>query len=326
MKAIVIEQSGGPEVLAYRDAEVGEPAAGQVRVCIEAAGVNYIDTYHRSGLYPLAMPFTPGVEGAGVIDAVGDGVEGLAVGDRVVYVMTPGSYAEQALVPADKLAVIPDGIGTEVAGAVFLQGLTAHYLTHSTYPLSSQATCLVLAAAGGVGLLLTQIARRRGARVIGCVSSDVKAELARRAGCDEVIRYDQPHSKEVDFKDEVMRLTDGRGVQVAYDSVAAATWRQSLGCLAPRGYLVLYGNASGPVTSFDPRLLNEGSCFLTRPTLAHYILDEGELQARAGDLFGWIAAGELDVRIHKRYPLRDAAQAHRDLQSRATSGKLLLIP
>ena len=321
MKAIVIEQSGGPEVLAYRDAEAGEPAAGQVRVRIEAAGVNYIDTYHRSGLYPLAMPFTPGVEGAGVVDAVGDGVEGLAAGDRVVYVMTPGSYAEQALVPADKLAVIPDGISTEVAGAAFLQGLTAHYLTCSTYPLSSQATCLVLAAAGGVGLLLSQIAKRRGARVIGCVSSDVKAELARRAGCDEVIRYDQ-----VDFKDEVMRLTGGRGVQVAYDSVAAATYRQSLGCLAPRGYLVLYGNASGPVTSFDPRLLNEGSCFLTRPTLAHYILDEGELQARADDLFGWIAAGELDVRIHKRYPLRDAAQAHRDLQSRATSGKLLLIP
>ena len=321
MKAIVIEQSGGPEVLAYRDAEAGEPAAGQVRVRIEAAGVNYIDTYHRSGLYPLAMPFTPGVEGAGVVDAVGDGVEGLAAGDRVVYVMTPGSYAEQALVPADKVARIPDGIGTEVAGAAFLQGLTAHYLAYSTYPLSSQATCLVLAAAGGVGLLLSQIAKRRGARVIGCVSSDVKAELARRAGCDEVIRYDQ-----VDFKDEVMRLTGGRGVQVAYDSVAAATYRQSLGCLAPRGYLVLYGNASGPVTSFDPRLLNEGSCFLTRPTLAHYILDEGELQARADDLFGWIAAGELDVRIHKRYPLRDAAQAHRDLQSRATSGKLLLIP
>ena len=321
MKAIVIEQSGGPEVLAYRDAEAGEPAAGQVRVRIEAAGVNYIDTYHRSGLYPLAMPFTPGVEGAGVVDAVGDGVEGLATGDRVVYVMTPGSYAEQALVPADKVARIPDGIGTEVAGAAFLQGLTAHYLAYSTYPLSSQATCLVLAAAGGVGLLLSQIARRRGARVIGCVSSDAKAELARQAGCGEVIRYDQ-----VDFKDEVMRLTGGRGVQVAYDSVGAATYRQSLGCLAPRGYLVLYGNASGPVTSLDPRLLNEGSFFLTRPTLAHYILDEGELQARADDLFGWIAAGELDVRIHKRYPLRDAAQAHRDLQSRATSGKLLLIP
>ena len=321
MKAIVIEQSGGPEVLAYRDAEAGEPAAGQVRVCIEAAGVNYIDTYQRSGLYPMAMPFTPGVEGAGVVDAVGDGVEGLAAGDRVVYVMTPGSYAEQALVPADKVARIPDGIGTEVAGAAFLQGLTAHYLAYSTYPLSSQATCLVLAAAGGVGLLLSQIARRRGARVIGCVSTDAKAELARHAGCDEVIRYDQ-----VDFKDEVMRLTDGRGVQVAYDSVGAATYRQSLGCLAPRGYLVLYGNASGPVTSLDPRLLNEGSFFLTRPTLAHYILDEGELQARADDLFGWIAAGELDVRIHQRYPLRDAAQAHRDLQSRATSGKLLLIP
>ena len=321
MKAIVIEQSGGPEVLAYRDAEAGEPAAGQVRVCIEAAGVNYIDTYQRSGLYPMAMPFTPGVEGAGVVDAVGDGVEGLATGDRVVYVMTPGSYAEQALVPVDNLARIPDRIGTEVAGAAFLQGLTAHYLAYSTYPLSSQATCLVLAAAGGVGLLLSQIARRRGARVIGCVSSDAKAELARQAGCGEVIRYDQ-----VDFKDEVMRLTDGRGVQVAYDSVGAATYRQSLGCLAPRGYLVLYGNASGPVTSLDPRLLNEGSFFLTRPTLAHYILDEGELQARADDLFGWIAAGELDVRIHQRYPLRDAAQAHRDLQSRATSGKLLLIP
>ena len=321
MKAIVIEQSGGPEVLAYRDADAGEPAAGQVRVCIEAAGVNYIDTYQRSGLYPMAMPFTPGVEGAGVVDAVGDGVEGLATGDRVVYVMTPGSYAEQALVPVDNLARIPDRIGTEVAGAAFLQGLTAHYLAYSTYPLSSQATCLVLAAAGGVGLLLSQIARRRGARVIGCVSSDAKAELARQAGCGEVIRYDQ-----VDFKDEVMRLTDGRGVQVAYDSVGAATYRQSLGCLAPRGYLVLYGNASGPVTSLDPRLLNEGSFFLTRPTLAHYILDEGELQARADDLFGWIAAGELDVRIHQRYPLRDAAQAHRDLQSRATSGKLLLIP
>ena len=321
MKAIVIEQSGGPEVLAYRDADAGEPAAGQVRVCIEAAGVNYIDTYQRSGLYPMAMPFTPGVEGAGVVDAVGDGVEGLATGDRVVYVMTPGSYAEQALVPVDNLARIPDRIGTEVAGAAFLQGLTAHYLAYSTYPLSSQATCLVLAAAGGVGLLLSQIAKRRGARVIGCVSSDAKAELARQAGCGEVIRYDQ-----VDFKDEVMRLTGGRGVQVAYDSVGAATYRQSLGCLAPRGYLVLYGNASGPVTSLDPRLLNEGSFFLTRPTLAHYILDEGELQARADDLFGWIAAGELDVRIHKRYPLRDAAQAHRDLQSRATSGKLLLIP
>ena len=321
MKAIVIEQSGGPEVLAYRDAEAGEPAAGQVRVRIEAAGVNYIDTYQRSGLYPMPMPFTPGVEGAGVVDAVGDGVEGLAAGDRVVYVMTPGSYAELALVPANHLVTIPEGITTELAGAVFLQGLTAHYLSHSTYPLSSSSTCLVLAAAGGVGLLLSQIARRRGARVIGCVSSDAKAELARRAGCHEVIRYDQ-----VDFKDEVMRLTDGRGVQVAYDSVAAATWQQSLGSLAPRGYLVLYGNASGPVTSLDPRVLNEGSYFVTRPTLTHYVQEEGELRSRADDLFGWMAAGELDVRVHKRYPLRDAAQAHRDIQSRATSGKLLIIP
>lgn len=321
MKAIVIERSGGPEVLAYRDVDLGEPAAGQVRVRIEAAGVNYIDTYHRSGLYPMGMPFTPGVEGAGVVDAVGEGVDGLSVGDRVVYSMTPGSYAEQALVAADKTALIPDGIGTELAGAAFLQGLTAHYLACSTYPLSSSSTCLVLAAAGGVGLLLSQIAKRRGARVIGCVSTDAKAALARQAGCDEVIRYDR-----VDFKDEVMRLTGGRGVQVAYDSVAAATYRQSLACLAPRGYLVLYGNASGPVTSFDPRLLNDGSYFVTRPTLAHYVLDEGELRSRAGDLFGWIAAGDLDVRIHRRYPLREAAQAHRDIQSRATSGKLLLIP
>ena len=326
MKAIVIEQSGGPEVLAYRDTEAGEPAAGQVRVRVEAAGVNYIDTYQRSGLYPMPLPFTPGVEGAGVVDAVGDGVTGVAAGDRVVYVMTPGSYAELALVPAAHLVTIPDGIATELAGAVFLQGLTAHYLSHSTYPLSPESTCLVLAAAGGVGLLLSQIAKRRGARVIGCVSSDAKAELARGAGCDEVIRYDQPHSKEVDFKDEVMRLTDGRGVQVAYDSVAAATWQQSLGSLAPRGYLVLYGNASGPVTSLDPRVLNEGSYFVTRPTLTHYVQQEGELQARADDLFGWMAAGELDVRIHKRYPLPDAAQAHRDIQSRATSGKLLIIP
>ena len=321
MKAIVIEQSGGPEVLAYRDAGVGEPAAGHVRVRVEAAGVNYIDTYQRSGLYPMPLPFTPGVEGAGVVDAVGDGVEGVAAGDRVVYVMTPGSYAELALVPANHLVTIPEGITTELAGAVFLQGLTAHYLACSTYPLSSGSTCLVLAAAGGVGLLLSQIARRRGARVIGCVSSDAKAELARGAGCDEVIRYDQ-----VDFKDEVMRLTDGRGVQVAYDSVAAATWQQSLGSLAPRGYLVLYGNASGPVTSLDPRVLNEGSYFVTRPTLTHYVQEEGELRSRADDLFGWMAAGELDVRVHKRYPLRDAAQAHRDIQSRATSGKLLIIP
>lgn len=321
MKAIVIEQSGGPEVLSYRDAEVGEPAAGQVRVRIEAAGVNYIDTYHRSGLYPLKMPFTPGVEGAGVVEAVGDGVDGLAAGDRAVYAMTPGSYAEQALVPADKTVRIPEGIGAELACAAFLQGLTAHYLAASTYPLSASSTCLVLAAAGGVGLLLVQIAKRRGARVIGCVSTGAKAELARQAGCDEVIRYDRGG-----FKDEVMRLTGGRGVQVAYDSVAAATYRQSLECLAPRGYLVLYGNASGPVTSFDPRLLNDGSYFVTRPSLAHYILDEGELRSRADDLFGWIAAGELDVRIHRRYPLRDAARAHRDIQSRATSGKLLLIP
>ena len=321
MKAIVIEKSGGPEVLAYRDTDANEPAAGQVRIRVEVSGVNYTDIYLRSGLNPTAMPCTPGVEGAGVIDAVGEGVERVAVGDRVVYGMTLGSYAEQALVPIDKVVRIPDEISTELAGAVFLQGLTAHYLAHSTYPLSSAATCLVLAAAGGVGLLLSQIAKRRGARVIGCVSSDAKADLARGAGCDQVIRYDK-----VEFTGEVMRLTGGHGVQVVYDSVAASTWRESLGCLARRGYLVLYGSASGPVASLDPRLLNEGSYFVTRPTLAHYILDEGELQARADDLFGWIKADELNVRVHKRYPLRDAVQAHRDLQSRTTSGKLLLIP
>lgn len=320
MKAIVIERNGEPEVLAYQNVKIGDPAENEVRVRIEAAGVNYIDTYHRSGLYPLDLPFIPGVEGVGVIDAIGDGVSGLVAGDRVAF-LSGGSYAEYAIVPAEKIVGIPDGIGTELAGAALLQGLTAHYLTHSTYPLSSTDTCLVLAAAGGVGLLLTQIAKSLGARVIGCVSSDRKVELALQAGCNEVIRYDQE-----DFRDVVMRITDGDGVQVVYDSVAAATYRQSLTCLAPRGYLVLYGNASGPVTSLDPRLLNEGSFFVTRPTLSHYILHEGELQSRADDLFGWIAGGELDVRVYKRYQLSDAVQAHRDLQSRSTSGKLLLIP
>ncbi len=321
MKAIVIESYGGPQVLACKGVDIGDPQRGQVRISVNVAGVNYIDTYHRTGLYPVDLPFTPGVEGAGVVDAVGDDVSGFVVGDRVAYVMTPGSYADFALVPADKVIKIPEGLETETAGAVLLQGLTAHYLAHSTYSLSSASTCLVIASAGGVGLLLTQIAKRCGARVIGCVSSDSKAELSRKAGCDEVVRYDQ-----VDFKDEVLRLTNQAGVGVVYDSVAADTYLQSLGCLAPRGYLVLYGNASGPVTSIDPRLLNEGSFFVTRPSLAHYILAEGELQARASELFNWVVTGEIDVRIHQRYPLSDACRAHEDLQSRATSGKLLLIP
>lgn len=308
-------------MLACKGVDIGDPQRGQVRISVNVAGVNYIDTYHRTGLYPVDLPFTPGVEGAGVVDAVGDDVSGFVVGDRVAYVTVPGSYADFALVPADKVVKIPEGLETETAGAVLLQGLTAHYLAHSTYSLSSASTCLVLASAGGVGLLLTQIAKRCGARVIGCVSSDSKAELSRKAGCDEVVRYDQ-----VDFKDEVLRLTNQAGVEVVYDSVAADTYLQSLECLAPRGYLVLYGNSSGPVTSIDPRLLNEGSFFVTRPSLAHYILAEGELQSRASELFNWVVTGEIDVRIHQRYPLSDACRAHEDLQSRATSGKLLLIP
>ena len=322
MKAIRVHQFGGPEALSYEETALPEPGPGEARVKIEAAGVNFIDVYHRTGLYPGQLPITPGVEGAGVVDAVGPEVSEVKPGDRVVYAMQQGSYAEYAVVPTWKLIPIPDGVDTRQAAAVLLQGMTAHYLSHSTYPIQPGDTALVHAAAGGVGLLLVQMAKRRGARVIGTVSTEEKARLAREAGADEVILYTQ-----ADFEAETKRLTDGQGVDVVYDSVGQTTFDKSLNCLKPRGYLVLYGQSSGPVPPFDPQVLNaKGSLFLTRPSLGHYVADRTELLERANALFEWIAAGELKVRIDQSFPLAEAAEAHRYLEARKTKGKILLIP
>jgi len=322
MKAIRVHEFGGPEVLSYEDVPLPEPGPGEARVRIEVAGVNFIDVYHRTGLYPGQLPITLGVEGAGVVDAVGPGVSEVRPGDRVAYAMQPGSYAEYAVVQAWKLVPVPDDLETRQAAAVMLQGMTAHYLSHSTYPLKPGDTALVHAAAGGVGHLLVQMARRRGARVIGTVSTEEKARLAREAGADEVILYTQ-----VDFEEEVRRLTGGRGVHVVYDSVGKTTFDKSLNCLARRGYLVLYGQSSGPVGPFDPQILNaKGSLFLTRPSLGHYVADRGELLGRASDLFAWMIAGELQVRIDRTFPLAEAGEAHRYLEGRQTKGKVLLIP
>jgi NADPH2:quinone reductase len=322
MHAIRIHVTGGPEVLRYEELAQPRPGAGQVLVRVVAAGVNYIDTYHRSGLYPLALPATLGQEGAGTVEALGPEVTSLKLGDRVAWTGVPGSYAEYVVAPADRLVAVPPALTLEQAAAAMLQGMTAHYLACTTYPLQAGQSCLVHAAAGGVGLLLVQIAKLRGARVIGTVSTSAKAELAREAGADHVIRY-----TEADVETEVKQLTDGAGVQVVYDSVGRATFEKSLNCLARRGMLVLFGQSSGPVAPFDPQILNQkGSLFLTRPSLAHYIATRQELLARAGDILGWIAGGRLRLRIHATYPLARAADAHRDLESRATSGKLLLIP
>lgn len=291
-------------------------------VDVAASGVNYIDTYQRSGLYPIRAPFVPGLEGAGRIVALGEGVTGLSTGDRVGWAAAAGSYAEQAIVDAARAIPVPDGVADDVAAAVFLQGLTAHYLATSTYPVQQGDSVLVHAAAGGVGLLLTQIVKLRGGRVIATVSTDEKAELARAAGADEVIRYDQ-----VDFSAETRRLTAGRGVPAVFDGVGRTTFDGSLATLRPRGIMVLYGAASGPVPPVDPQRLNSGgSLFLTRPSLVHYTGTREELLARAGDLFGWIEAGKLDVRIGGRYPLADARRAHEDLEGRRSTGKLLLVP
>jgi NADPH2:quinone reductase len=322
MKAIVVESCGGPESLVYRDAETPEPKAGEALVKVEAVGVNYIDVYHRTGLYPLPRPFIPGMEAAGVVESVGDGVTEVKVGDRVAYAMQPGAYAEYAVVPAGKLVAVPDGVTAQQAAATMLQGMTAHYLVTSVYPLKAGDTALIHAAAGGVGLLLIQLARRVGARAIGTVSTEAKAALAREAGADEVIRY-----TEQDFEAETRRLTDGKGVQVVYDSVGKDTFLKSLNCLVPRGMLALFGQSSGPVASFDPALLaQKGSLFLTRPSLAQYAATREELLWRAGELFDWIKAGELKLRIEKTFPLADAAEAHRQLEGRKTTGKVLLLP
>jgi len=322
MKAVRVHQYGGPEVLRYEEIPVPEPGAGEARVKIEAIGLNYIDIYQRTGLYPLKVPFTLGMEGAGIVDAVGADVVEVKKGDHVAYSMHLGSYAEYAVVPAWKLVPLPRSIDSRSAAAVMLQGMTAHYLTRSTYPLKKGETALVHAAAGGVGLLLIQVAKRTGATVFGTVSTEEKAKLAREAGADEVILYTQ-----TDFLTEVKRLTNGAGVHVVYDSVGKDTFEKSLDCLRPRGYLVLFGNSSGPVPPFDlGRLAAKGSLFVTRPTLIHYASNREELLQRSGDLFKWIANGELKLRIDKTFALKDAAEAHRQLEARKTTGKVLLIP
>lgn len=322
MKAIRVHQCGGPEALVYEEVALPEPGPGEVLVKVEAAGVNYIDTYHRTGLYPLPAPFSLGMEGAGVVAQNGSGVTLVKPGDRVAWCMARGAYAEYAVVPAEKLVPIPANVTTQVAAALILQGMTAHYLAISTFPLKPGDRALVHAAAGGVGLLLVQVAKRCGATVYGTVGTEAKAELARAAGADEVILYE-----EVDFETEVKRLTEGRGVDVVYDSVGATTFDKSLNCLRPRGLMALFGQSSGPVPPFNLQVLNQkGSLFVTRPTLGHYIQDRRELISRAGDVFIWAAGGELSVRIDRALPLSEAAEAHRLLESRQTAGKLLLLP
>jgi len=322
MKTIRIHQPGGPEALKLDDVPEPKAGAGQALVKVDAAGLNYIDVYFREGTYKAPLPFALGLEAGGTVAAVGDGVTEVKVGDRVAYTGVPGAYAEFAVAPAARLVVLPPGISTKQGAAAMLQGMTAHYLATSTWPLRAGDTCLVHAAAGGVGLLLCQIAKMRGARVIATVSTEDKARLARGAGADEVILY-----SEQDFEAEVKRLTGGKGLQVIYDGIGKTTFDKGLNCLAPRGMMVLYGQASGPVGSFDPQVLNtKGSLFLTRPSLNHHILTRAELLARAGDVLGWIRDGKLTLRMELEYPLKDAAEAHRALEGRKTTGKVLLIP
>ena len=322
MKAVRVHKYGGPEVLTIDEVPVPEPKAGETRVKIEAIGVNYIDIYQRTGLYPLQTPFTLGTEGAGIVDAVGPNVTEVKKGERVGYASILGSYAEYTIVPASRLVPIPANIDARTAAALMLQGMTAHYLTHSTYPLKKGETALLHAAAGGVGLLLIQIAKQLGATVIGTVSTEAKAKLAKEMGADHLILYTQS-----DFLAEVKKLTDGRGVNVVYDSVGQTTFEKSLDCLRPGGYLVLFGQSSGPVPPFDPgKLAAKGSLFLTRPSLPHYTLERSELLQRANDVFNWTATGKLKVRIDKTFPLAEVAEAHRQLEGRKTTGKVILLP
>src|SRR6266850_2153334 len=322
MKAIQVKQPGGPEAMELVDLPVPQPKSHEAVVKIQAAGVNFIDVYNREGRYKVPLPFTPGQEGAGVVSAVGSDVREVAVGDRVAYTSVLGSYAEYAVVPADRLVKIPDGVSDRQAAAAMLQGLTAHYLVHDTYPLKKGETTLIHAAAGGVGLLLVQMAKKIGARVIATTGTEEKAKLAREAGVDEIILYTQS-----DFEAETKRLTDGKGVHVIYDGVGKTTFDRDLNVLRPRGYLVLFGAASGPVPLFDVgKLAQKGSLFITRPTLLHYMAAHEELQKRATDVLTMIATGKVKLRIEHIYPLREAQQAHRDLEGRKTTGKLLLIP
>ena len=320
MKTVQVKQPGGPEAIEL--VEVAKPTAGpkQALVRVVASGVNFIDVYFRMGLYKADLPITLGSEAAGIVEAVGPDVTEVAPGDRVAYAMARGSYAEYAAVPAAMLVKIPDGLDFETAAAAMLQGMTAHYLTHSTYPLKSGDTCLVHAAAGGAGGLTVQMAKMIGARVFGTVSTDEKASIAREHGVDEVILYTQQ-----EFDVEARRLTGGKGVDVVYDSVGKTTFDKSLNSLRPRGTLALFGQSSGPVPPFDANILNgKGSLYLTRPSLGHYVLTRDELLWRAGDVLNWVASGRLKLRIDRIYPLSEAASAHRDLEGRKTAGKLLL--
>ncbi len=323
MRAVVIERHGGPEVLALTERPSPEAGLGRLLVDVEAAGVNYMDIYQRQGLPPYGggeLPVVPGAEGAGTVAALGPGVEGVAVGDRVAWIGVPGSYAERMLIPADRAVPVPDGIDTRVAAAVMLQGATAHYLCHDTFPVGAGDVVVVHAAAGGVGLLLTQLVKRRGGVVVATTSTPEKAALARQAGADHVTGYD-------DFGALAKEVSGGAGAAVVYDGVGAATFDASLAALRPRGYMVLYGAASGPVPPFNlQRLQTGGSLFVTRPTLVHHVATREELLRRANDLFDWVRKGQLQVRISATYPLEDAARAQEDLAARRTTGKLLLLP
>ena len=322
MKAVRVHTPGGPDVLKYEDVPEPQPKAGEAIVRIDAAGLNYVDVYYRSGLYKAELPMTLGLEAGGTVTAVGPNVTEVKVGDKVAYTGVAGAYAQYAAVPAQRLVVLPASVSTRQGAAAMLQGMTAHYLACSTHPLKKGDTCLVHAAAGGVGLLLCQIAKMRGARVIGTVSTEEKAKLAREAGADEVVLYTKQ-----DFEAEVKRLTSGKGVQVVYDSVGKTTFDKGFNCLALRGLMVLYGQSSGPLGPFDPQVLNaKGSLFLTRPSLVHHVATRDELLARAGDVLGWIRDGKLRLRTEFEFALKDAAEAHRALEGRKTTGKVLLIP
>jgi NADPH2:quinone reductase len=322
MREIVVERFGGPEVMHLRERETPAPGPGQVLVRQEAIGVNFIDVYRRTGLYAVELPSVPGMEGAGTVEAAGRDVRGLRAGDRVAYANIPGTYAEAVLVPADRAVRLPARITFQQAAAAMLQGMTAHYLAYETYPIKKGDTVLVHAAAGGVGLLLVQVARMRGARVIATVSTQEKADLARKAGAEEIILY-----VEKDFTEEVKRTTVGIGVKAVYDSVGATTFLKSLDCLAPRGVMILFGQSSGKVEAMEPGLLSaKGSLYLTRPVLGNYIPDAASLQRKAGEVLHWVASGKLQLRIGATFPLAEAAEAHRQLQGRKTTGKILLVP
>ena len=322
MKAVRVKEYGGPEVMSYEDVDMPELGDTNILVKVEASGINYIDTYQRSGLYQIPLPATLGLEAAGTVQEVGSGVTRFSTGDRVAYTSVPGAYADYAAVPQDKLVGIPEGVSFNQGAAAMLQGCTAHYLCKSTYPVKAGDRCLIHAAAGGVGLLLIQMVKNAGAFVIGTCSTEEKADLARAAGADEVILY-----TEQDFEAEVKRITDGAGVNVAYDSVGKATFEKSIDCLAPLGYMVLYGNASGPVTEFNPATLGpKGSLFLTRPTLFAYTADRQSLEWRTGDIFQWIDDGSLSLRLEHFFPLADVQDAHRALEGRQTTGKVILTP